>query len=91
MRREVRNEKDRSLSVLSQAVDHFQRLHPLDDGILVALFGDVHFPGHAMIEQLSLDDGELVERGVADREHLHLVVVHLCAGVEKLDHEGRAD
>ncbi len=54
---------------------------------MVALLCDVHFAGHAVVEELGLDDGEAGEGGVPDREDLSVVVVHFCAHAEKLDNE----
>lgn len=84
---EVGNEEYLSFAVFTKAVDHLEMLHPFDDGILMALFGHVHLPGHAVTEQCGTYDGELLEGRVPYREHLNLMVIHLYACVEKLHHK----
>ena len=81
MSSEVRNEENLSLSVFPQAVHNLERLHPLNDSVLVALLRDMHLSGHSVVEELGSDDGELLEGGVSNGEHLDLVVVHLGARV----------
>lgn len=85
---EVRDEESVAVCAeLPEAVDNLQVLHPLDDGILVALLCDVHLTRHAVVEELGPDDGQVVERGVSHGEDLPVMVVHLCAYVEELDNE----
>ena len=74
---------------LPEAVHDFQSFHPLDDRVLVALLSHVHLAGHPVVEELRADDGELLKGGVADREYLDLVMVHLRAHVEELHDERR--
>ena len=78
----VGNEKYLPLAIFSEAVYNLETFHPLDDGTLMALLRDVHLPGHAVVEQLGSDDGELLEGGVPDGEDLDLVMVHLSARFE---------